>query len=154
MAVSLKFYTVTDENNKLNKNLGTATSLTGTFKEPFDFINPEITVYGSTSNMTTTKYFKLNYMYSSTLGRYYFITDMQIEQQGILRIRCHIDVLMTYNTAIKNMKGIMDRQENYYNLYLNDPELKKLSYPLIQVKAFPNMIQSSDYNFFVITAGG
>ena len=157
MAINMRIYRVTDENNKLNKTLGSYMTVNGTLKNETDIINPEIILEVSNSVITSSSdtFTTRNYIYIPSLSRYYFITDMTIVQSNLVRIRCHIDVLMTYNSQIKAMKGVMARQENYYNLYLTDSALNKLAYPLIQHKAFPNMIDTqTDMRFFLATAGG
>ena len=156
MAMDVKLYNVTDENNKLNKTLKNEVSFTGTLKNETDIINPEIILRVSNEVITsvTNPIMKKNYLYLPLFQRYYFITDITVIQSELIRIKTHIDVLMSYNSGIKSMKGIVDRQENYYNLYMNDMELRKMSYSLIQHKAFPGHFNGGDYNFFLITAGG
>ena len=152
--ISITLYSVTDENNKLNKTLGTGTTYTGTFRDEADVMDVTVELEIPNAQITSSSVLSRNYAYISDFGRYYFITDITVVQSNLVRFTMHIDVLMTYKTEIKAMKGIMLRQENYYNLYLNDPELKKFAYPLIQHTAFPNMINSTDYHFYLTTAGG
>ena len=153
MSVSLTLYKVTDEPNVLNKTLpsgsGLSANITGTFKDPNDFINPEIIIDQSASTISNKNYFKIT---SSPINRCYFITDITILGPRLYKIKGHVDVLMSFNTDIKALTGIVERQENLTNLYLNDPEILKMSYPLIQHKAFPNSI--STYNYFLTVAGG
>lgn len=145
--MNILFYTVTDENNKLTKTLGTSTTFSGSFRASTDVVNPEF-------NIQATNPTNFNYVYISNFKRYYFITDIVNIGLDLWTIRCHVDVLMSYNAAIKNLNCIMERQENKYNLYMQDNELTRLGFPLIQTKVFPNSISAASYNFFLTVAGG
>lgn len=155
MAVTLKFYRITDEPNVLNKTLPTTSPLyisySGTFKDPADYINPEITLDAGASTISNKNYFKID---TSPFNRYYFITDITILGPRLVKVRGHVDVLMSFANDIKALRGTVDRQENQYNLYLQDSALQKMSYPLIQHKAFPNSISGTNYNFFLTVVGG
>lgn len=87
--MTILFYSVSDRKNKLSKTLGTATTLTGTLREPVSLTDPEILI----ESATVPSY---NYAYISDLGRYYFIESVVAEQYKLFRIRLHVDVLMTY----------------------------------------------------------
>lgn len=158
MAFTCTLYNISDENNKLTKTLPSSGSLKWAnapciFKDENDYLNPHIIVKG-TANQITGK----NYLVISGSGnpflRHYFIENVTAVANELWDCQCHEDVLMTYNADIKGLSGTVERQENTFNLYLNDPNVNKLAYPLVQVKAFPEYIKSSDYQFYLITAGG
>ena len=92
--MTILFYSVSDRKNRLSKTLGTATSLTGTLREPVSLTDPEILI----ESATVPAY---NYAYISDLGRYYFIVSVVAEQYSIYRLRMHVDVLMSYK-GLKN----------------------------------------------------
>lgn len=114
--MTLNLYSVSDDNNKLNKTLGTATSITATVHEESNVINPTFIISGS--------YFDpdLNYCHASDFGRYYYIEDITIEHQRII-LKCHVDVLMSFATEIGGLTVIADRSSSKYNLYQRDTEL-------------------------------
>ena len=92
--MTILFYSVSDRKNRLSKTLGTATSLSGTLREPVSLTDPEILI----ESATVPAY---NYAYISDLGRYYFIVSVVAEQYSIYRLRMHVDVLMSYK-GLKN----------------------------------------------------
>lgn len=77
-----------------------------------------------------------NYMYISDFGRYYFIDDIKSVRNGQWEISAHVDVLETYKTAIKNNTAVIKRQQNQFNLYLDDAEFKTYNYERIQTLKF------------------
>ena len=157
MAFTIRLYNVTDEPNVVNKTLSSGWSnATCVFKDTEDYVNPHFLITGSNNQIQGRNYIKLEN--AGVFNRYYFITKIKSVTSGaasgnaVWDCECHEDVLMTYASAIKNLSGIVERQEQFTNLYLNDPEILKMSYPLIQHKAFPNSI--STYNYFLTVAGG
>lgn len=65
-----------------------------------------------------------NYMYISEFDRYYFIDDIRSTHNNIWEISGHVDVLETYKDQILSNTGVIRRQTNKFNTYLNDPEWK------------------------------
>ena len=53
-------------------------------------------------------------------------------------ISAHVDVLETYSAAIKANSAVIKRQQNQFNLYLDDPEFKTYNKEQIQTKRFVN----------------
>ena len=51
----------------------------------------------------------LNCNYCAFLGKYHFITDMQMLTGQKMAITCRVDVLQTYNAAIKNTRAYCKR---------------------------------------------
>lgn len=153
MAISAKWYKNTDEPNKLNKTLTSPTTISVTFKEPVDLVNPVFVI--SNLSLLNVTYNYIQAPLSSQDTRYYFVTGIKSLANNVWEISCHVDVLMTYNTQIKALSGTLDRSSSNFDTYLSDPNnIKKESYPLMQTKKFPNSISSSDYHFFLTTAGG
>lgn len=163
MAISVQLYNITDEPNKLEKTLPLSSDTQNyfttqcTLKDPQSIMNIELKLSGTPTRIANKNYLRLPVL--TGVQRYYFITDITSipgydTGNYMWIIKGRLDPLMTYADDIKNLTGIVDRQENQYNLYLNDPMVPKMSYPLIQHKAFPTSITTSDYNFYLITAGG
>lgn len=111
--MTILFYSVSARKNELSKTLGTATTLTGTLREPVSLTDPEILI----ESATVPAY---NYAYISDLGRYYFIRSVVAEQNQLYRLALHVDVLMSYkgvkngssSTGIYNLNPYVTRWEN------------------------------------------
>lgn len=114
--MTLNLYSISDDNNKLTKSLGTGTSLSATVHEESNVIDPTFVISGSYFNPD------LNYCYASDFGRYYYIEDITIEHQRII-LKCHVDVLMSFASDIASLSVIADRSSSYFNLYQKDNEI-------------------------------
>ena len=58
---------------------------------------------------------------SSFSGRQYFITKVTSIGYNRYEVEAKTDVLDTWANGIKNNEAVVSRQENVYNLYLDDP---------------------------------
>lgn len=143
---SVKLYTVSDDNKVVSKTLGTATEYANCImKETVDVTAPVIRI--STSTELSGK----NYCYIERYGRYYFVDKIETTPDGYWQLHCRCDVLMSYKTQIKALTGTLERSQNTFNGYLNDPQYKALAYRKIVTKQFPTAI--NDDCFILMTVG-
>ena len=63
----------------------------------------------------------------------------------------HCGACMTNRKEIKNLKGVLERQENLYNTYLNDPLYKCYNNTRTQVLHFPSGLSNDNY---ILAIGG
>lgn len=68
-------------------------TLTGALKDPTSIINPTLQI------STSSDLSQVNYCYVSDLHRYYWVNDI-VYNRGMYELRCTVDVLATYKTAI------------------------------------------------------
>lgn len=94
-----------------------------------------------------------NYMYVSEFGRYYFIDDIKSVRNGQWEISAHVDVLETYKTAILANSAVIKRQQNLYNLYLDDPEFKTYNNSRVQTKRFPANSFNKTLSYMLVING-
>lgn len=132
--------------NKLDKTLEDVTTLSGCLKEKTSIIDPVIKI---ACDLSDIKY--ANYMTISEFGRSYFITDIQSVHENIVEIYGHVDVLGTYKSQIRANKAIVRKQENVWNLYLNDGSFKVYQNPNVLTKEFPSGFTTQ--NFVLAVAG-
>lgn len=119
---------------KIGKQLDAGTELTGaTLKDNTSILKPIIRVRSSAAAITS-----YNYMYISEFNRYYFIDDIVSINNGLWEISAHVDVLQTYRQEILNQEAVIRRQQNRYNLYLNDPDFQTYNYDQLQTLYFSN----------------
>lgn len=124
MALSISFYNISDPPNKLDKTTGTAIHTCSSILpyEPISELTGKIQIdYASQADGA-------NYC-SITIGsvtQYYFITDQLLTPGHKMEFFLKRDVLMTYNTDIKDMKILATRSSVVgdgnvgYNSYLPD----------------------------------
>ena len=111
--MTILFYSVSDRKSRLSKTLGTATSVTGTLREPCSLTDPEILIESATVP-------SWNYAYISDFGRYYFIESVVAAQNKLYKLKLHVDVLMSYkgvkngasSTGIYGLTCYVDRAES------------------------------------------
>ena len=145
MAISVKFYKVTDDARTVQKTLGTAKEYNCVLKDKTELLDPVLTI------QTTDDLSLYNYVYIAAFGRYYFITKPATVINGLWSFECHVDVLKSWYDEFKNLSGTLVRSENVYNGYLIDPEFKAVAYKKIVTKKFPHAM--TDDCFILMTVG-
>lgn len=144
--MTIKLYINRSDKNVLDKNLTqVGGDITGTLREDCSVVNPVISIEGLDSNITG-----VNYAYISEFGRYYYINNIVCKGK-LFELNMHVDVLKTYAQEIRENKAVISRQQNRYNLYLQDGVFKTSAFPHIQVAQFPNGF--SGYHFIFSVAG-
>lgn len=131
---------------KVDKTITDEVILSGALRNKSDVVEP-VFLYESSTGINR------NYAYIPDFGRYYFIKKIEVVKNNFYQLQLSIDVLKTYATQIKALTCIIKRQENKYNLYLDDPEFKAYTYNRIQTKKFTYGFSSTPY-FLLTVAGG
>ena len=103
----IKLYKVYDRENKLNKTLNNEKVLTGSLKTKVSVYNPVIMLKSVDFNFSD-----YNYCYIEDFDRYYFIEDIEIDALTLFEIRLREDVLMSFNSDIKNMTVQINESSN------------------------------------------
>lgn len=147
MSISITLLTTSSESNRVDKLYSTIASLSGTLKENTSIINPIITIEADLS-----KYVNCNYMYIDSFNRFYFVDNITSIRNGLIQFSCRVDVLMSYRTNIRKNNAIIKKQENKWNLYLNDGTFKAYQNPNVLTKAFPSGFTTQE--FVLAVAGG
>lgn len=142
-------YKNNSEDYALTKSLSAQITLDScVFKDDSSVENPNVVI------STGTDITECNYMYIADLHRYYFIREIGVVRAGVYYIRGHVDVLSTYANEIKACNAIIARQENSYNMYLDDPEFKTLNKSQVVTKQFANGAFTKNMNYVLVVAGG
>ena len=109
--MTLKFYTSTDDEKTVNKNLsdypGTLTNVQ--LKDDSSLLKPKFLLTYSSSLFDPNLGNTPNYLYCETWVRYYFIRDIIYSQQMVV-LDCEIDPLMTYSQDLLEMDMFVARQ--------------------------------------------
>lgn len=133
--------------NVVNKSLTLVSEITGTLREAVSVLDPTITIERSTPT-------GFNYFYIPEFGRYYYLTGVSSVINGLLSISGHVDVLKTYATQIANMNAIIKRQENSYNLMLDDGIFKAYQNTKHKIIAWPYSFDEFSYVLALAGNGG
>ena len=140
MAFDIVLMTTRSPKNQLDKELSVLTTVTGTLKDNTSIIDPVIKIQCNLENVTNC-----NYMYISKFNRYYFVNDIVSITSNIIEISAHVDVLSTYKQEIRVNSGITRRQQNNWNLYLNDGSFKIYQNPHVVTKTFPSGFNTMEF---------
>ena len=146
MAFNIELKINNSEQNRLNKETKTIMTVSGVLKEETSIIDPIIKIECELSDVTGC-----NYISIPVFRRSYFVNDIRSIRNGLVEFSCHVDVLSTYAEQIKNNTGIIKRQENEWNLYLNDGTFKVYQNPNVLTKAFPSGFTTQE---FVLAVAG
>ena len=138
------FYKNKSDKKYIDKSIELIANVNCIFKDDTTIKNPTL-ILSNISGLNQS-----NYLYIEEFERYYYIDNITYSQQRYY-IECSCDVLMSFSTGIKNCTAIIERQENEYNLYLNDEEYKVYQYPRVQTKRFTN---GFDTNSFILAIAG
>lgn len=128
---NIYLYQNLSENNRMNKDLNPPVLFQGTIKESTSLTDPIITIE-SPINIACL----YNYVQIPELNRYYFITDIVSITHNLTQINLHVDVLMSFKDYIKTNLATTRRQENDWNLYLNDGSFRTYQYKTVGTYKF------------------
>lgn len=139
--MTIELYTNNSPAIKLTKDLTTIVTLSGVLKESTSIIDPVFRISG----ITDTQAAITNYITVPELNRSYFVRGVDSIRNGVYEFICHVDVLSTYADAIKAQTAVIHRQENQWNLYLDDGIFKTYQNPNIIVKKFPSGFTTQEF---------
>lgn len=149
--MEINLYENSSENYVVSKNIVMKQSLQNcVLKEGTSVENPVILVR-NTSNISS-----YNYMYIPDFHRYYYIEEIVSVNNNLWELHGHVDVLQTYGNAIRQQTATCKRQENLFNMYLDDPEFKTYNKSTVVTKLFTGATAplSKDLSYVLVVAGG
>lgn len=116
--INIQLYQCTAERNRVNKTdyMKLVGSIFGVLRDEASITSPDILVEGKT--LPT-----FNYVYIREFNRYYYVTELTSVRSNLWDIALDVDVLMTYNTAIRQCTAYVDRNENTYNKKVIDTKV-------------------------------
>ena len=144
--IDIILQTNTSENNKLDKTITNITTLSGELKQKTSILSPVLILEWDLSTLVNC-----NYLTIASFGRSYFVDDIQSINNDMVEISAHCDVLTTYKNQIRQNTAVIKKQENEWNLYLNDGSFKIYQNPNVITKPFPNGFNT--FEFVLAVAG-
>ena len=85
---------------------------------------------------------------------YYYVRNKAVINGNQLRFSLESDPLMSFKDEIRLCSGIVRKNANEYNVYLDDGSLKVYQNKLIITKEFPSGFPIENDRYILITAGG
>lgn len=133
MAFNIVLQRNNSEMNRVSKSVDNLLTISGVLKEDTSIIDPVIKIKCDLSDVTGC-----NYLSIPAFGRSYFVNNIRSIRNGLVEFSCHVDVLSSFASEIRGNKAIIKRQENAWNLYLNDGSFKVYQNPIVLTKSFPS----------------
>lgn len=133
------------EDNRVGKDITDVATVSGSLKNESSVVNPVILI--ESSDLASN----VNYMTIPEFHRKYFVTDIVSVRNSLVEIHAHCDVIETYAPQIRQQRAIVSRQQNKWNLYLDDGMFKTYQNAQIVTKAFPAGFTNTE---FVLAVAG
>lgn len=140
MAFNISLQVNNSERERLYKSIDDIFSVSGVLKSDTSIIDPVIII-----ECNLNAVINCNYMTISAFGRSYFVNNIRSIRNGLVEFSCHCDVLSSFASQIRNNTAIIKRQENDWNLYLNDGSFKVYQNPDVLTKAFPSGFTTQEF---------
>ena len=142
----LTLYKNESEKNKINKVLKTVKSVSGVLRDGSSIITPEIVIEHNNP-------VGFNYCHIDSFNRYYFINDITVLSNKLIKLSLKVDVLESFKESIMLQNIIADKSTNKGNNYLYDENLIVNVKTKTDIVNFPSGLLESG-EFILITAGG
>lgn len=146
MAFDVMLQKNNSERNRITKDISEILTVSGELKTETSIIDPVIMIECDLSSVVGC-----NYISIPTFGRSYFVNNIRSIRSGLVEFSCHVDVLSSFASEIRGNTAIVRRQENNWNLYLNDGSFKVYQNPNVLTKAFPSGFTTQE---FVLAVAG
>lgn len=137
--MTYNLYTYTGEHTVLDKQLGTPTVKTGSFRGDYSHMTPVLTLEGTYSGEN----------YVEIGGRYYFVTAVDQERTDLYTLQLKKDVLMTYKDQIKALPCVVKRNGTWSNTDVYDPDLGVLQRTQSYMQKIGSEFEYSTYKILV-----
>lgn len=147
LAINIIIGNTPNDKMQLTKSFTNTTSYSCELINDCDVVNPSVII--STSNNLSAH----NYARIEAFGRYYYITKITVLKNGLWLLDMKCDVLMSYNSQIKALPCVLERQTYNANTYIPDSEYMVQSKTDIVQKKFPNSLNTGN-SIILITNGG
>ena len=144
MAFNILIQRNNSENNRVTKDVTLLSTIEGTLRQETSIIDPVFIIAGDLDD-----YVGVNYCTVDSFGRSYFVNNIRSVRSGLIELTCHVDVLSSFAQQIRANTAIIRRQENQWNLYLNDGTFRVYQNPTVLTKAFPSGFTTQEFVFAV-----
>lgn len=131
-------YMNNSDNNAMYKDLTSVESgVQVLLKENTTLESPVLKIRYRTDSSTPPVPQKFNYCYISEFDRYYFVTNSTYAQQ-YMEVALRVDPLTSFASSLEDVKVLITRSTNRYDMYLPDPDTPVRSSKLIGAQQFYN----------------
>lgn len=136
--MTIELFINNSDTNVVSKVLTSYGEVSGTMRHGTSILDPDFDLAVDPNDQTDFTW--INYIRVKEWNRYYYVNNIVSVVNGMWRYSCHVDVLMTFKTAILQQNAIIARQENVYNLYLDDNKFLINAKSKVVTKTFPRRV--------------
>lgn len=147
--VELVLYKNNSDDKVVSKNITPLATLNGALRKACSLIDPVVDITINNNAILA----QLNYAKISQFGRYYYVKNITYKG-NLVELQLHVDVISSFQTELKSLSAVIARQENKYNLYLQDGYFKTYQNPHVSIKQFPNGFDTQQFILAVAGGGG
>ena len=161
--LNIKFYKCHSDKENLTKDIEILTAIIGgveTVIGDYDgFLRSESSIVDPVFNIETVDsgeefpWARVNYFYVPSWQRYYYITDVTVLRTHLYQITGHVDVLMSFRNDILNCSGLVQNNENDWNMYLDDGSCRVFQDPHVLEYEFPSSFTAEEFVLAVAGTG-
>lgn len=148
MSFNIGLYNNKSDKIVCDKSLTLLTTLSGSLKDDTSIIDPVIVIEANKTIISNLNYIKID-----EFKRSYFVTGIKSIRNNLWELTCHVDVLSSFASEIRANEAIVKRQENKWNLYLNDDSFRCYQDPHIVTREFPQGFSTTNASFVLLVAG-
>lgn len=159
MAITAKLALCSDLSNKIKKNTGVFSNARSFSIQAYEEIND--TECDFIVDNSTGIDFQMNWMQVAWNGitKYYFVRSRSGMSGNMVRLRCEIDALTTYQTRILSTPCVLERTSNgqFVNMFVHDSQIYPMSITDLSTENFGNDIlgqNPQEYIYVGIWASG
>lgn len=142
--MTINLYINTTPPNVINKAPTNVGTIEGVLRTPTSIIDPVIIIEKESPN-------GFNYIQIPDFNRYYYVNGIVSQNNSLVAISCHVDVLMSYANQIPDFDAVVRRNENKFNLYLDDGIFKAYQNTKHKIIKFPYGF--TQYSYVLALAG-
>lgn len=146
--MTVEFYLNNSAENVIDKNITFIATATGFLKNDSDVLNPELVVDGDIQTFINS----VNYVRIVEFNRFYYLKSFTVNNKQLFTMSLDCDVLYSFRAYIRQNGGIIARNANSWNLYLNDNLIKCYQNPYKQTLVFPYTFNT--FSNVLVMAGG
>lgn len=140
MSVRVNLYFNRSDRRVVEKDLQLMAEKDVELKGDVDVAHPTLILTGDAGD-----YAGYNYMQIGKFGRYYFLDPPLALPGGMVEITGHVDILSTCKDQLYSSYAIVERNETFYNLYLNDGTFQAQCNDKVVCKEFTGGFSSPSY---------
>lgn len=144
--VTIDFYHYTGTPDTLNKTLPDPVTMQGVFRSGFNVLQPSLQIKQG-------EVFTFNYCYVHELNRYYFIQNVNINNNNTFDVSLQLDVLKTYENEIMSATATIEAQQDS-NRFISTRQQIFDTRPTVERIEFEPNLFDAEGNVIMVTLKG